>query len=72
MDIERPDLYKKKRRRLWMVSVSSISVLAALGVYVLTLGNPVPRVRKDQIWVGSVKHGDMLRNVRGLGRLVPA
>ena len=71
MDIERPDLYKKKRRRLWMLSVSSISVLAALGVYVLTLGNPVPRVRKDQIWVGSVKHGDMLRNVRGLGRLVP-
>lgn len=71
MDIERPDLFLKKRRRNRVMIAVGILLAVVAVVYVFTLGQPVPKARKDQIWVGSVKRGDMLRNVRGLGRLVP-
>ena len=71
MDIERPDRFAKKQlRNRILIAVGSVLVVA-LFVYIFTLNRPAPRARKDQIWVGTVKRGDMLRNVRGLGRLVP-
>ena len=71
MDIERPDRFAKKQlRNRILIAVGGV-LLAALLVYIFTLSKPAPRARKDQIWVGTVKQGDMLRNVRGLGRLVP-
>lgn len=71
MDIERPDRFKKRKlsKRLLFVG-SGIALLAAL-IYVVTLGQPNPQVRRDQVWIGTVQQGDMLRNVRGLGRLAP-
>ena len=53
-----------------MMIVGAVLVIAIF-TYIFTLSQPVPRVRKDQTWIGTVKKGDMLRNVRGLGRLVP-
>jgi HlyD family secretion protein len=71
MDIERPDLYVKNRRRnRWWIAVSLAAVIV-LVVYVVTLSKPLPQVRKDQLWMGEVKRGDMIRNVRGMGKLVP-
>lgn len=71
MDIERPDLLKRKRRRnTVLISITSIIAIAVV-VYVFTLGTPLPSLAKDEAWTGTVVRGDMLRNVRGLGKLVP-
>lgn len=71
MDIERPDLLKRKRRRnTVLISITSIVAIAVI-VYVFTLGTPLPSLAKDEAWTGTVVRGDMLRNVRGLGKLVP-
>ncbi|MCG8527148.1 MAG: efflux RND transporter periplasmic adaptor subunit [Opitutales bacterium] len=72
MDIERPERYaKKQRQRRILYSVAGV-IVVALFVYVFTLASPLPRVERNEIWLGEVKRGDMLRNVRGLGRLIPA
>lgn len=71
MDIERPDLLKKRtRRNRLLIAAAALAFLTAV-VFVLTLGKPNPQVRRDQVWIGTVQRGDMLRNVRGIGRLVP-
>jgi len=71
MDIERPDLLKRKRRRnTVLISITSIVAIAVI-VYVFRLGTPLPSLEKDEVWTGTVVRGDMLRNVRGLGKLVP-
>ncbi len=72
MDIERPERYaRKQRQRRILYSVAGV-IVVALFVYVFTLASPLPRVERNEIWLGEVKRGDMLRNVRGLGRLIPA
>jgi len=71
MDIERPDLLKRKTRRNQFLIAAAALVAVAAVVYIFTLGTPLPSIQKDQAWTGTVVRGDMLRNVRGLGRLVP-
>ena len=71
MDIERPDLLKRKsRRNKVFFSLAALLMVTAV-VYIFTLGTPLPSIDKDQAWTGTVVRGDMLRNVRGLGKLVP-
>ncbi len=71
MDIERPDLLKSKNRRnKILITIGGLIGIAAV-IYIFTLGTPLPSIKKDQAWTGTVVKGDMLRNVRGLGKLVP-
>ncbi|MCC7340680.1 MAG: efflux RND transporter periplasmic adaptor subunit [Bryobacterales bacterium] len=71
MDISRPDLARKKtlRRIFWIV----IAVLAvgALSLAVSRLKPAAPTVEASTVWRDTVKRGPMLRQVRGLGTLVP-
>jgi HlyD family secretion protein len=49
-------------------------VLAAIGVTTKVLGGlkpAAPSVERAQVWMDAVKRGPMLRQVRGLGTLVP-
>jgi HlyD family secretion protein len=71
MDIARPDLEKKKilRRKLWIGG--SVVGGAAFVIFILTLGAPLKSVKADQIWIGTVEHGTMEREVGGMGKLVP-
>jgi HlyD family secretion protein len=71
MDIPRPEraLEKRRKRIAW-------GIAAALGVLLITLGlsrlkPAAPSVDKATVWIDSVKRGEMLRQVRGLGTLVP-
>src|ERR1700738_1379457 len=71
MDIPRPDVAAKKRKRRIM-TISAI----ALGVILATLGlsrlkPAVPTVDRSTVWIDTVKRGPMVRQVRGLGTLVP-
>ncbi len=72
MDIARPELKKQKRRRqiLW----GSIVALCLAGVTmaVSRLKPAAPEVERSTVWTDTVKRGSMLRQVRGLGSLIPS
>jgi HlyD family secretion protein len=71
VDIERPDLLRKKRRRLWTIGLGTCGIIIASIVAVARLGPAVPKVDRNNIWIGSVQRGAMLREVRGEGTLAP-
>lgn len=71
MDIQRPDLAVKKRRRnlLW---AAGIAVALGMSGYALSNLEPAaPTVARSTLWIEAVKRGDMMREVRGPGTLVP-
>ena len=71
MDVARPDLAKKKRkRRLVIIGASALGVIAIF-IAISRLKPAALSVDRAQIWTGEVKRGPMLRQVRGLGTLVP-
>jgi len=71
MDIARPDIRKKKlRRQIVVLAVVAVGVTAAAWA-VMRLKPAVPSVDASTIWPDTVKRGDMIRQVRGLGTLVP-
>jgi len=72
MDIQRPDsiLKQKKLRRMIYGGVVVVAVVA-VSVGLRQLKPAAPSVDKSTIWVDTVKRGPMVREVRGLGTLVP-
>jgi HlyD family secretion protein len=71
MDIQRIDLKKKaQRRRALVIGVVVIAVVAVAG-FVATLDPAAPGVARASLWTDTVKRGEMLREVRGPGTLVP-
>lgn len=71
MDIQRPSQAQARRRRRILYSA-----LAFVGVALITLGlsrlkPAAPSVDRATVWIDQVKRGPMLRQVRGLGTLVP-
>lgn len=71
MDIPRPDVAAKKRKRR-IITIAAV----ALGVILATIGlsrlkPAVPTVERSSVWIDTVKRGPMVRQVRGLGTLVP-
>ena len=71
MDIARPDVKRKKRIRQAAYVLAAL-ILIPLVTYALhTLKPAAPTVDKGVVWTDTVKRGSMLREVRGLGTLVP-
>jgi len=72
MDIPRPEFKKLKlrRHRAWLVV--TIICLAAIGFAISRLKPAAPQIERGTVWTDVVKRGDMLRQVRGLGSLVPS
>jgi HlyD family secretion protein len=71
MDISRPDIKKKKlRRQIIVLAIVAVGVTAAAWA-VMRLKPAVPTVDASTVWPDTVKRGDMIRNVRGLGTLTP-
>lgn len=71
MDIERPDLKKKRRRRRALGVAAAVVVLAVAGVLVWRMKPASPEVDRSTVWTGTVARGTLLRQVRGIGSLVP-
>ena len=71
MDIPRPNAAKEKRRK--RIITASIVAVALIGVtFALARLKPAaPTVDRNLVWIGDVKRGPMVRQVRGLGTLVP-
>ncbi len=71
MDIPRPNAAKEKRRK--RIIIGSVCALALIGITVLIarLKPAAPTVDRNLVWIGTVERGPMVRQVRGLGTLVP-
>jgi len=71
MDIPRPNAAKERRKK--RIILASLAVLALLGVtYGLSRLKPAaPTLDRNLVWIDTVKRGPMVRQVRGLGTLVP-
>src|SRR5271154_1917873 len=72
MDIARPEFRRQKLRRQIVFGVIGAAVIAAATIGVLRLRPAAPSVERGTVWTDTVKHGSMLRQVRGPGALVPA
>ena len=72
MDIARPELKRQKRRRQIIWASVAIVLLAAATLGVSRLKPAAPSVERGTVWTDTVKRGPMLRQVRGLGTLVPS
>lgn len=71
MDIPRPELKARKRKRQLAIGVALAAVLL-VGAYAIAQLDPAaPSVSRASVWVDSVREGEMLREVRGPGTLVP-
>jgi HlyD family secretion protein len=72
MDIARPEFKRQKRRRQVVSAgiAAVVVVLATIGVS--RLRPAAPSVERGTVWTDTVKRGSMLRQVRGLGSLIPS
>ena len=61
---------RKRKRRILIISGGALAVL--LATFGLSRLKPAaPSVERSSVWIDTVKRGPMLRQVRGLGTLVP-
>ncbi len=72
MDIARPEFKEKKRRRQIVSAAVVVVIVAAITVVVYRLRPAAPSVERGTVWTDTVKRGSFLRQVRGLGSLVPS
>jgi HlyD family secretion protein len=71
MDIPRPNVARQKRKRRIMI-IAGTALALILATFALSRLKPaVPSVDRSTVWIDTVKRGPMLRQVRGLGTLVP-
>ena len=71
MDFARPNVAKEKRRKRIIYAAIAGVVLIAITVLLARLKPAAPTVDKNIVWMDQVKRGPMVRQVRGLGTLVP-
>jgi HlyD family secretion protein len=71
MDVARPNVAAKKRKRRIMIIGASALGLILVTVALSRLKPAVPSVDRSTVWIDTVKQGPMVRQVRGLGTLVP-
>jgi HlyD family secretion protein len=71
MDVPRQGVAAKKRkRRILIISASAVGLI--LATFALSRLKPAaPTVDRSSVWIDTVKRGPMVRQVRGLGTLVP-
>jgi HlyD family secretion protein len=72
MDIARPEFKKQKQRRQLLWALTGLLLLAVVTAGVSRLKPAAPEVERSTVWTDTVKRGPMLRQVRGLGSLIPS
>lgn len=71
MDIQRTGVRRKKIIRGVIVGIVLAAAIPAVTIALSRLKPAAPSVEMSTLWPGTVKRGEMLREVRGLGTLVP-
>ncbi len=71
MDIKREGVAKKKMiKRIIYLTITAVAV-TVISLQLSKLKPAAPTVERATVWIDQVKRGPMLRQVRGLGTLVP-
>jgi HlyD family secretion protein len=71
VDIPRKPQTRLRLFRRIFYGMTVISAICGLSWYLSRLKPAAPAVERATIWIDTVKRGPMLRQVRGLGKLVP-
>ena len=71
MDIARPDQARKKRRKRLLLGFGAVALVCGVTLGLAQLKPAAPTVERASLWTGTVKQGQMLRQIRGNGSLVP-
>jgi HlyD family secretion protein len=71
VDIARPELKRKRRLLRIIYGLAGLITIAVVAAGLSRLKAAAPTVDKTTVWTDTVKRGPMLREVRGLGTLVP-
>lgn len=71
MDIIRPELKTRRKRRQMAWTGGGMVLVVALVVLVMNLEAALPTAPRSSTWVGTVERGSFTREVRGPGSLVP-
>jgi HlyD family secretion protein len=66
-----PEIRRRRKQRRWLAGSVIIAVVAFVTIALSRLQPAAPVVEKSSIWTDTVKRGEMLRQVRGNGTLVP-
>jgi HlyD family secretion protein len=72
MDVARPEFKTQKSRRQKVAAAIVVLFVVALLAGVMRLKPAPPTVERSTVWTDTVRRGSMLRQVRGLGSLVPS
>ncbi|MBC6942806.1 MAG: HlyD family efflux transporter periplasmic adaptor subunit [Xanthomonadales bacterium] len=71
MDIARPELKLRKRRRQWLLAGTLLTAVIGAAIVLARLGPALPSIERGSVLMDTVKRGELLREVRGPGTLVP-
>jgi HlyD family secretion protein len=71
MDIQRPDNSRARKMKRIAYAATAVLLTGGVTIGVSRLRPAPPTVDRATIWPGEVKRGSMLRDVHGLGTLVP-
>jgi multidrug efflux pump subunit AcrA (membrane-fusion protein) len=71
VDIARPEVKRQKQIRRYIYLGSGLLIIVVITGALSRLKPAAPSVDRAVIWTDTVKRGPMLREVRGLGTLVP-
>ncbi len=71
MDVKREGVAKKKMIRRIIYGVIVLTAVPMVTWWLSKLKPAAPSVARETVWIDTVKRGPMLRQVRGLGTLVP-
>ena len=71
MDIQRKGIGRKKRIRRIIYGTGGLVVVLLITLGLSRLEPAAPSVERATVWMDTVKRGEMIRQVRGTGTLVP-
>jgi len=71
LDIDRSDRAREKRRKRAIYLAGAVLAVIAVSIGLAQLEPAAPSVDSNSLYVSTVKRGEMLRQVRGPGTLVP-
>src|SRR3989442_10386620 len=71
MDIARPSNARQKRIRRVIYGATVLIAVLLITLGLSRLKPAAPSVERSTVWIDTVKRGPFLREVRGLGTLVP-
>jgi HlyD family secretion protein len=72
MDVKRdPAILKRKRRRQFLLLAVVIAAVGGVSAWVSTLEPAAPSVAYSSLYLGTVKRGNIMREVHGAGTLKP-